>query len=273
MLNNISYDGMYEHLKRIWDKEDYLISIVIPVYNEDKTIFSILNKLPKNKYIEIIVIDDHSVDNSVDEIFKAQKHHDIKLFIHEKNKGYGNAILTGINKAKGKILVTMDADGQHCPEDIYTLIKPILNEEADYTIGSRYLGSYHYELPVSTRIGEILIEKLIYIIFGIKVENNQGGFRAFNKNIIKIFENIQYMNYAFTTELIIRASLYGYRIKECPITLLDRAHGSSRIILNKLAFNLFSCIFRYVIMKIKMKIFNKNKIDFKRHKIIFKEQI
>ena len=263
---------MYQHLERIKsNKEKYLISIIIPVYNEEKTIFSVINSLPKKDYIEIIIIDDHSADNSVYEIEKAMKNNKVKLYKHEKNKGYGKAILTGIKRSNGKIIVTMDADGQHSPGDTYTLIKPILDKEALLTIGSRYLGTYHYNLPLSTRFGEILIEKLIRLFFGIKIANNQGGFRAFDRKIIHIFNDIQFKNYAFTTEIIIRAKLYGYRIKECPITLIDRLHGSSKIILNKLAFNLLLCIFRYIVVKIKMRIFHKNNIAFKKHKKFFTE--
>lgn len=267
-----SYNQMYQHLDRITSEKEFLISIIIPVYNEEKTIYSILKSLPQNNKIEIIVVDDYSRDNSIREIEKAQETRDIRLLKHMKNKGYGKAILTGIKRSHGKIIITMDADGQHCPDDIYTLIKPILDKEAHYTIGSRYLGSYHYELPISTRIGEVVVEKLMYIFFGQKVVNNQGGFRAFDREIIHIFDNIQYKNFAFTTELIIRAALYGFNIKECPIKLLDRTHGSSRIHLSKLGMNIAFCFFRYILMRIKMRIFKKDKIYFKKHKLIFREQ-
>ncbi len=264
---------MYNHLDKIKiKKEKYLISIVIPVWNEDNTIYSILKRLPSNNNIEIIVIDDKSTDNSIREIEKVQKNRKIKLIKNRKNKGYGKAILTGIKRSTGKIIITMDADGQHCPEDIYTLVQPILDGKVDFTIGSRYLGTYYYKLPISTRFGEIVLEKLIYIFFGKKVVNNQGGYRAFDRRIIKIFKDIQFKNFAFTTEIIIRSQLYGYRIKEVPITLLDREHGSSRIILNKLAFNLFFCLFRYLIVKIKMRIFHKKEIVFRQHKLIFGEK-
>ena len=272
LLKTMSFNEMYQYIEKYKSKkEKYLISIIIPVYNEQNTIFSILNSLPKKNSIEIIIIDDHSSDNSVKEIEKAQQISNIKLFKHKKNKGYGKAILTGIKRSNGKIVVTMDADGQHFPEDIYTLIKPILDDVADITIGSRYLGSYYYKLPIFTRFGEVLIEKLIHLFFGKKVVNNQGGFRAFERKTFRIFDDIQYDNYAFTTELIIRAALYGYRIKECPIKLLDRSHGKSRIILNKLAVNLFSCLFRYILLKIKMRIFRIDTINFKNRKLIFKE--
>jgi len=272
-LRNISesFIEMYQHLEKIKSKKKYLISIIIPVYNEENTILSVLKSLPNNNNIEIVVIDDFSKDNSLKEINRAQKIQNINLIKHTKNQGYGQAILTGIKNSNGKILVTMDADGQHLAKDIYNLVKPILNGEAEYTIGSRYLGSFHYKLPLSTRFGELLVEKLLLILFGQKVENNQGGFRAFDQKIIKIFDNIQYLNFAFTTELIIRARLYGYRIKECPISLMDRVFGKSRIKLKKLAINIFFCFFRYSLVKIKMIVFKNKQIKFKKKKLIFKE--
>ena len=115
---------MYQHIEKIEIKNhEYLVSIIIPVYNEEKTIYSILKSLPKNEKIEIIVIDDYSRDNSVSEIEKVKNNREIKLVKHKKNKGYGKAILTGIKKSKGQIIVTMDSDGQHFPDDIYTLVQ------------------------------------------------------------------------------------------------------------------------------------------------------
>jgi hypothetical protein len=151
----------------------------------------------------------------------------------------------------------MDSDGQHSPFDILAMIKPILDGEADYTIGSRYLGSYFYKLPVSTRLGEVLIEKLIQIFFGKRIMNNQNGFRAFNRTVIPIFKNFKFEGYAFCTEQIIRATLKGFRIKECPIKVYDRKFGSSNIILTKLTINLFSCILQYILLKLNITIFKR----------------
>jgi glycosyltransferase involved in cell wall biosynthesis len=227
------------------------------MYNEEYTIGNVLRNLPRGKLIEIIVVDDHSTDNSLEEIKKVKDNNDIIVLKHKINKGYGAAIVTGINYSHGKVIVTMDSDGQHNPHDIFTMIKPILDDEADYTIGSRYLGSYFYKLPVSTRLGEVLIEKLIQIFFGKRIMNNQNGFRAFNRSIIPIFRDFQYKGYAFCTEQIIRATIKGYRIKECPIRVYDRKFGSSNIILTKLATNLFSCILQYLLVKLNITIFKR----------------
>jgi glycosyltransferase involved in cell wall biosynthesis len=235
------------------------LSIILPMYNEEKTIRNVLDSLPSNDSIEIIVVNDHSTDNSLAEIESVQHYKPIHVINHSKNKGYGAAILSGVNQAKGEIIVTMDSDGQHSPNDIVTLIRPIVEKEADYTIGSRYLGSYFYQLPVSTRLGEVVLEKFIQILFHRKIKNNQNGFRAFNRKVISIFRDLKYEGYAFCTEQILKASLEGYKIKECPIKLYDRQFGVSHIILRKLAVNIFTCLFIYYLRKIQFMALKKNK--------------
>lgn len=240
-----------------FEGDQILLSIILPMYNEEQTIGKVLRNLPRGKSIEIIVVDDHSNDNSLKEIERINDNTGIKVIKHDKNRGYGAAVVTGINNALGKVLVTMDSDGQHSPYDLLEMVKPIFNNEADYTIGSRYLGSYFYKLPVSTRLGELLIEKLIQIFFGKKIMNNQNGFRAFNRKVLSIFKDFKYEGYAFCTEQIIRATIKGFRIKECPIKVYDRKYGTSNIILTKLTVNLFSCILQYILVKLNITIFKR----------------
>ena len=236
-----------------------LVSIVIPVYNEEKSVRRVLSNLPKHESIEIIVVDDHSTDSSLKEVKAVQGdlNLNLKVLEHEKNQGYGKALLTGIANSKGSIILTMDSDGQHRAEDLFNLIEPILTGKADMTVGSRYLGTYNYVIPVSTRIGEAVIEKFILILFRQKIMNNQGGFRAFHKNTRKIFEDIKFEDYAFTTELLLKAALSNFKIQEVPIHLLDREHGTSKIILTKLIFHLLLCIVYYTIKWVNRPYVNK----------------
>ena len=253
-----NYKELYEQLKKLRNEEDQkVISIIIPVYNEEKTIRKILEGLPDKNFVEIIVIDDFSTDNSIKEIRGAKNFSNVKLLKHKVNKGYGSALLTGIKRANGKIIITMDSDGQHRPEDLLSIIKPILDNEADITIGSRYKGSYNYELPIHRRVGEALLEIVIIILFGYKIKNNQGGFRAFHQKTFNLFDNIKFKGYAFSTELILLAVLNNFRIKECPIHLLSREHGSSYIILHSLTLSLLICIGIYFFKKIKRFLFRK----------------
>jgi len=250
------YDFMEKFIKR---NDQVIMSIILPMYNEEKTIKNVIESLPDSKNIEVIVVNDNSTDNSLKEIDKIKKHLNLKIVTHKFNKGYGSAILTGIKNSKGEVIVTMDSDGQHDPRDLLTLVRPIFTKEADYTIGSRYLGTYFYQLPVSTRLGELFVEKLLQIFFGKKIMNNQNGFRAFNRKILTIFENVRYDGYAFCTEQILRASIEGYKIKECPIKLYDRKYGSSHVVLSKLAINIFSLFFKYLVKKIQLTVIKKDR--------------
>ena len=129
------YQELYNYLSSFKKSENsVLLSVILPMYNEENTIRSILEKLPKNELIEIIIIDDFSSDNSLKEIKKVKHHNKFKIIHHLENKGYGSAILTGMRHATGDVIVSMDTDGQHSPDDIFSLIQPIFEGKADYTI-------------------------------------------------------------------------------------------------------------------------------------------
>ena len=183
---------------------------------------------------------------------------EIKLLRHRTNKGYGGAIITGIRHAKGEVIVTMDSDGQHSPRDIIQLIKPIFEGEVDCTIGSRYLGGNYYDLPIWTRLGEAIIEKLLQIFFGQKVMNSQNGFRAFHKNLISIFKQAKYYGFTYATEMIVLTLINKCKIKECPIKVYERVHGNSKISMRTLALNLLTCLLKYYYQKILITITRKN---------------
>jgi len=260
------YEELYKFIRKFNDK-DYqpLVSIVLPVYNEQNIIYSILKSLPKDELIEIIVVDDHSSDNSVKEIEKIRKEKQIRLIKHKINKGYGGAITTGVKAATGDIIITMDSDGQHSPLDILSLVKPVFEGEADFAIGSRYLGANYYDLPLVTRLGEAILEKVLQILFSIKIMNNQNGFRAFNKKIVPLFDKTKFQGFTFATELILKTSIHGYTIKECPIKLYHRQFGSSKVNLTTLTLDLFSCIFIHYLKRIKILLSKNKNSEFRRN--------
>ena len=258
--NASDFQEMYEYLNKHQNaRNSVIISIILPLYNEEKTIRSILEDLPRNKSIEIIIIDDHSSDDSLNEIRKVDGYGKFKIIRHLANRGYGSAIITGMQYATGDVIVSMDTDGQHSPADIFNLIKPIFDGEAEYTIGSRYLGSYHYRLPIATRLGEVIIEKFIQFFFGIKIMNNQNGFRAFDKKLIPLFSEAKFLGYAFCTEQILQAKLSEHRILECPINLYNREYGYSKIILRQLTLNIFACLLIYYLKKFYLNLLKKRK--------------
>ncbi|MEJ2250840.1 MAG: glycosyltransferase family 2 protein [Candidatus Lokiarchaeota archaeon] len=225
------------------------VSVIIPVYNEEETIKRMIDNIPNHFKYEIIIVDDGSTDKSVERI-KEIKRKGIKIIQHKKNRGYGAAIQTGLKYASGDIIVTIDSDGQHEPKEIPELIFPIIFKEADMVIGSRYLGSCDYNVPIYTKMGEFVINLFLNLFYGQNVSNNQSGFRAFKKEDIKCLQGLRYTGMGFTTEFLLRASSNNLKLKEVPINLTSRKYGISKVKILKLVFVISGCLMRYAIKKV-----------------------
>ncbi len=230
------------------ESKDLSISIVIPVYNEENSIMDVIQNIPNHNQYELLIIDDGSTDDSLNKV-KEIDGRDIKLIHHHKNLGYGAAILTGFKYATGDIIITMDSDGQHNPEEIPDLISPIVNNKADLVIGSRYMGKSLYKIPLLTRFGESVVNFCLNLLFSKRIRNNQCGFRAIKKNVIKIFNNMQQTGMGFSTELIFKAAYNQYRIIEIPISVNPRKFGTSYVNLINITKSIASCIFFIALKK------------------------
>ncbi|MFX1435247.1 MAG: glycosyltransferase family 2 protein, partial [Promethearchaeota archaeon] len=180
------------------------LSIILPVYNEEKSIKNVINRIPDNFDYEVIIIDDGSTDKTIQYVKEIQNPN-IQILKYAKNQGNGAALLSGLKYARGNIIITLDSDGQHDPQEIPNLIKPILNNEADIAIGSSYKGNNNYNYPLYRKIGEFIIRVIIWIVFYQEIDNNQSGYRAFKKSIKHILGNIKHKGMGFTTEFLFRA--------------------------------------------------------------------
>ena len=256
----IQYSDNSIHINHHLKSERPLISVVIPVYNEVKSIKNVIDRIPNHQRYEIILVDDGSTDKSFEKV-KVIKNRYIKVVKHKSNKGYGAAILTGIKYATGDIIVTMDSDGQHNPEEIQKLIKPIINKQADIVIGSRYLGQCNYKIPLHTRVGEYFIDFFLWHLFGKNVKNNQSGFRAFNKRSLEVFNDLIYNKFGLCTEILFKAALNNLKIKEIPITVDPRKYGMSYICILKIFISISSCILIYGLKKFKILNFIPNALS------------
>jgi glycosyltransferase involved in cell wall biosynthesis len=207
-----------------------VISIVIPAYNESKTIGEILSRTNKTMETlgvpyEIIVIDDGSTDQTK-QLAEKQKANVISNGI---NRGKGYALIKGFKKARGNILVTMDADGSHQPEEIPKLIKPLLINNADVVAGSRFLGSKRKDSIKKLHIiGNHFFNFLILLLTRRRITDSQTGFRAFKKKIIHEIA-LTSKGYEIETELTIKLLKNGYLFQEEPITCEKRREGSSHL--------------------------------------------
>ncbi|MGI0073202.1 MAG: glycosyltransferase family 2 protein [Nitrosotalea sp.] len=194
-----------------------MLVIGIPAYNEEKNIAKIIVKLQKLSD-KIIVCNDGSTDltGEIAEKMGAE------VINHKKNLGYGGAIRSIFLKAKdldSDILVTFDADGQHRVEDIQTVIEPVIKNEADIVIGSRFINDDSKDVPQYRRLGIKAITDLTNTSIDTKLTDSQSGFRAYSKKVLKEIAPSEY-GMGVSTEILIKGSKKGFKIKEVPIKIL-----------------------------------------------------
>jgi glycosyltransferase involved in cell wall biosynthesis len=206
-----------------------LLSIIIPVYNEELTIGNIIDRT-KNalqqiglKY-EIIVVDDHSHDKSLD----VARKHGARLFSLKEHLGKGYVLRAGFAKAKGDIIVTIDSDGSHRPEELQEVLTPVLEDRADLVIGSRYLN----HKPVATRklnaFGVKIFNYLIDLFTGVAVTDSQSGYRSMRREVLKK-QKLYAREYEIESEMLIKTVKAGFRVAEVPISFEQRTYGRSGI--------------------------------------------
>jgi glycosyltransferase involved in cell wall biosynthesis len=193
-----------------------LLVIGLPAYNEEKNIAKIIVKLQKVAD-KIIVCNDGSTDLT-GEI--AQKM-GVVVINHPRNLGYGAGIRSIFIKAEeldSDVLVTFDADGQHRVEDIKALLEPILKNEADIVIGSRFLNDNNKNVPQYRKVGIKAITDIANTSMDIKLTDSQSGFRAYSKKVLKEITPSEY-GMGVSTEILIKANKKGFKIKEVPIII------------------------------------------------------
>jgi len=211
------------------DNDEMLISVVIPLFNEELTIGNVIERLTAVmqkigfKY-EIIVVDDCSTDRSL-EISKSQS---AKVFSLKKHMGKGYALRAGFAKAKGDIITTIDSDGSHRPEELPSLLKPILHDKADLIIGSRYLGQKPAAAKKFNAAGVRLFNFLIKIFTRAEVSDSQSGYRVMKSKILENM-NLKSGGYEIESEMLVKTARQVFRVAEVPISFEQRTYGISRL--------------------------------------------
>jgi glycosyltransferase involved in cell wall biosynthesis len=205
--------------------------VMIPAYNEEKTIASVIKEIPRDccEKVEVLVINDGSVDNTEQEAEKAGAD---KILSFKKNKGLALAFRAGLQTALemgADIIVNTDGDGQYNGKEICKLIEPILQGRADFVLGSRTKGHIEY-MPIQKRIGNRIATFITRQVSGYPVSDAQSGFRAFSRECA-LRLNVM-ADYTYVQETLIQASNYGLVIEEVPIEFRKRDSGPSRLISN-----------------------------------------
>ena len=224
------------------------ISIIIPCFNEEKTLSKIVNKVMqfKSHEKEIIIVDDCSKDNTPIIIKNLiSEFNEIKTVKHEVNYGKGAGIKSGIKISTGDIILIQDADLEYNPEDYDSLIQPFLKTDADVVYGSRFLGGKYVRLSFfSHYIANKILTTLCNIFTNLNMTDMETGYKLFKSEAIKSIE-LKEKSFGIEPEITVKLAKKKYVFYEVPISYSGRSYEEGKKIGLKDAFIAVYCIIRY----------------------------
>ena len=226
------------------------LSIIIPCYNEDKTLNECVNRVleiaDENLSLEIIIVDDCSNDNSYAIAKDLERSHaEIKVFRHEKNSGKGAALRSGFKAAIGDYVAVQDADLEYDPNDLKRLIIPLLEDKADVVFGSRFLSTgVHRVLYFWHYLGNRFLTFLSNMFTDLNLTDMETCYKVFRRNVIQSID-VKENRFGFEPEIVAKVAQMRLRIYETGISYYGRTYAEGKKIGVKDGFRALYCIFRY----------------------------
>ena len=203
------------------------VSIIIPVFNENKTLLELLKKVEQANFSglekEILLVDDASNDGTTDILKEINDKY--KVLFHEKNQGKGAAIRTAVKEATGDFVVIQDADLEYLPDDYDKLLPLLINNEADVVYGSRFKNTDNSKnFILKNKIANLFLTMLTNILYGTKITDMETCYKAFKREIIQSID-IKSNRFDFEPEITAKLMKKKIRLKEVPISYFGRAHA------------------------------------------------
>lgn len=205
------------------------ICVVIPAYNEADNIGHVLDQMPTEidgRAVEVLVVEDGGTDATA----AVVRDHKAHVVSHVINRGGGAALQVGFDLAlesKAAVIVTLDADGQHLPQEMPRLVTPVLAGEADMVNGSRVLGTYEKDKAIRA-MGVVVFNWLISALTWQRITDCSNSYRAFSADALRAVRPHLHQRQYHTTEFLIEMIKRGQRVMEVPITIRRRMSGESK---------------------------------------------
>ena len=224
------------------------ISIVIPCYNESKTINNVYEKVSnfQNLEKEIIIIDDCSTDDSRKIIEKiAESDPNVKVIFKDQNQGKGSALKEGFKLAEGDLIIIQDADMEYDPSDYDKLLKPFFETDADVVYGSRFIGGEYVRLHFFWHyLANKILTILTNIITNLNMTDMETGYKVFKTSVLKTLK-LKENSFGIEPELTIKLAKKGFTFYEVPISYKGRSYQDGKKITFKDAIIAVFCIIKY----------------------------
>ena len=222
------------------------LSIIIPCYNESKTIISLINAVKRSPVTEkeIIIVDDGSRDGTRD-ILSALDDPDIRVIFHKLNQGKGAALRTGFQEATGDICIVQDADLEYDPQEFPLVIQPIIEGKADVVFGSRFQsGRPHRVVYFWHRIGNGVLTLMSNLFTDLNLSDMETCYKAFRREVIQSI-NIRENRFGFEPEVTAKIAKMNLRIYEVGISYYGRTYDEGKKIGWKDGVRAIYCILKY----------------------------